>query len=174
MHVLVLSKLNYTGDRSKNFAIKHSKLLLALALLVGFSKAAFSFELSARLGAVEETDDTLKPSTGFETIFSNGFSLSLSYWGRDFGPVEERRYVVSASKKFKPFSSKLLSAAIGGSVLHEITAITYEEEIYESYNKEDVEWNLGGFFGIYFRLVDSKNETNFEVFNLDAKKKKKV
>ena len=95
------------------------------------SNKASSYELSARLSGVEETDDILKPATGAELVFANNFCATLVYWGRDFGPVKERRYLISASHRFKPWPTKYLSAAIGGSILNQVTSINYRQNIQE-------------------------------------------
>ena len=110
----------------------------------------------SRLSGIEETDDTLKPAIGIELATDGGFSSAFTYWGRNFGPVVEKRYLLSFFNKFSPFKSKRLLASLGGAVLHEITTISYDEP-YTFYAAEDIEWNLGLQFGIYFKIIESKS-----------------
>lgn len=129
-------------------------LILVLGLSVFFTgEPAEALELNSRLSGVEETDDILKPSVGFEVSAKSGLSSALTYWGRDFGPVSERRYLLTVFYKFQPLKSKLIRASLGGSVLNEITSINYDSP-YDHLSVEDVEYNLGGLFGVYFRFFE--------------------
>lgn len=120
-----------------------------------YSTAGHSFELSTKLSGVEETDDVLKPSVGIELKLGSSFGAGYSYWGRSFGPVTESRALYSAYYIFKPFSTKIVSAAVGGSVLNEITELSYQPG-YEAYNVKDEEFNAGMFAGIFFRIAEGK------------------
>lgn len=121
-------------------------------LMIGMSCNAFGLEMTSKLTLVEETDDSFKPGVGFDVVTASGWGCGLLYWGRDFGPVSERRYQGSFYKKMAPFAHKQIFASLGLAVLNESTEIEYPSSV-SSYDTSEEEWNGGGFFGIYYKLT---------------------
>ena len=131
--------------------------------LADLKAAPANAEIHARLGAIEETDDVLKPAVGAEFVVRDQFGLNLMYWGRSFGPVSETRYLISGYYSFVPIKpAKILRASVGLSILNEKTALEYGSSNIQ-YDRTDTEWNAGAFFGLDVSLY-SDEDAKLKIF----------
>jgi len=117
-------------------------LLFFAIIISGHGRA---IELAPAFGAVDESDDNLKPVIGLKSVLG-AYSASLWYWGRKFGPVRESSFLVTGSKYFHPFRWKPVRTEVGLAGLSETTSLTYTE--LKNENASETFLNLGVYFGV--------------------------
>jgi hypothetical protein len=126
----------------------HKLRLLALALLSLVGKEASALDFAAGFSAIEEGDDRLRPGALVHVGVNDAYRGRLHVYGRDYGPVTERSYLVSGVRSFTPFKSQMLRAAFGVAILSEQTTVKYSSDAVQDQNSSDNNLNLGGIFSI--------------------------
>ncbi len=126
---------------------------LSLALLWLFATVSNGFELGTGLAGIEDGDDRIRPAAVLHGAAQNGYGSRLYVYGRDYGPVRERNFVLSMSKRFD-IASKTWQGILGIAGLADMTSIDFPE------NPEDnmtyTSTNIGMVFGIHWNLYESK------------------
>lgn len=113
-------------------------------------------EIGAGIAAVEESDDRQRPSYALHAGFHPFYYSRLFYYGRDFGPVEERTTLISFNRRLGLFRSNYLKAGIGGAILSERTTISYNKEEDKPFEKDENKFNAGLYTGIYWEMSLNK------------------
>lgn len=126
---------------------------LFLLLLWAIASSSFAFELGTGLAGIEDGDDRLRPAAVMHIASQSGYTSRLYVYGRDYGPVRERNFVLSLNKKFD-ISSKTWQGILGIAGLADRTDIIFPD------NPEDndtfTSTNLGMAFGIHWLILDTK------------------
>ena len=108
-----------------------------------------ALELGLGLSAIEEGDDRLRPGVMLHTGYKRWMGRFF-YYGRKFGPVTERTYLLSATRKFdlyRMFGINFLRAGIGAAIMDESIEISFAGDSKNSDSEHN--FNLGFNFGIY-------------------------
>ncbi|MEY4631047.1 MAG: hypothetical protein RIQ81_1167 [Pseudomonadota bacterium] len=113
---------------------------------------AMDFHLAA--GAVEGGDDRFQPTAGAGFTAPSGIIGTAWVYGRTYGPVQERAYILSGAQPFEPFGTKSISLLAGISVLMERTSVDGGPDADDT---KDSSTNLGALFGLRGEIYKWKN-----------------
>ena len=106
-------------------------MLLATCLLN--TTVLYGLKLQSGIALVEESDDRLSPAIAFTGRKDNIFG-SANIWGRSFGRVTERHYLVTAGKFYQAENLDWLEIGFGLTLLYETTEITNAKNLNGSTN----------------------------------------
>lgn len=124
-------------------------LVMVCILLAGLAKAN-KLELGMGLSAIEEGDDRFRPGLAIHAGLARIWYGRAFLYGRDFGPVKERTYILSAGRKlnlFQMFGIKFLRAGLGLALMDEHIEIDIPGDSEHSLTEDN--FNFGGTAGIY-------------------------
>ena len=129
-------------------------------LLVMFATAALfiaktghaQIELATGYAALEEGDERLRPAFAFHATINPQYFFRAYYWGRDYGPVQERGTLISFNYRKSVFSSQKLFAHFGAAAMNEQVKIDYKEDDKDDDFEQSP--NLGGVVGVNYSLRD--------------------
>jgi hypothetical protein len=120
-----------------------SLMLPCAALVRPVSVAAMDVRLG--MAAIEGGDDRFQPAAGVGVTAPSGILGSGWIYGRDYGPVKERSYLLSGAQPLNLFGTEKVTLMFGVSVLVERT--TVDGAPGES-GSVDSSTNVGGLFGL--------------------------
>jgi hypothetical protein len=126
---------------------------LAVVSLYLTATHAYGVEIGSGLEAIEDGDDRLRPAALVHIATDKGFITRGYVYGRDYGPVSERNYLLAIGKRFD-FSSKTWQGIIGLAVLADTTEIIYKD--YPQDNSSYTSTNVGMAFGVHWNIFDAK------------------
>lgn len=125
---------------------------LSLAFVATAAKSASATEFGTGLVGVEDGDDRFRPAAVLH--FATGSFISRVYaYGRDYGPVRERDYILSLGKRFD-LPNKSWQAHVSAAVMSDTTEVHYSEHSEE--NSRFTSTNFGMAFGLHWIFVDTK------------------
>ena len=130
--------------------------LLRLLVIGGLSPAfmagspAVAQQFAAGIGAVEQGDDRFRPAANIHVGFMESWYSQLHLWGRDFGPVKERSYLLGVYRRIGLHALEELQAIAGIAALLEETSLEYNNS--EDEDRSDSRTNFGAAFGLLYDL----------------------
>ncbi|MCX6117964.1 MAG: hypothetical protein NT027_10510 [Proteobacteria bacterium] len=127
--------------------------LLSLSIFVSIAKASYGFEIGSGVSAVEDGDDRVRPAAVIHASTASGITNRFLFYGRDFGPVKERNYVLSISKRWD-VGSKTWQGLVGGAVMADQTEITFPNSPAD--NTSYTSTNFGMNFGLHWLAYETK------------------
>lgn len=135
--------------------ILYRLLVLTTMSLAGigiYSKECCALDLGTGLTAMEDGDDRLRPAGVVH--FANGRFISRFYvYGRDYGPIQERNFLLSLSKRFD-VGSKSLQGIVGIAGLSDTTTIHFKDHPEDNMSYSST--NGGMAFGLHWTFLDTK------------------
>jgi hypothetical protein len=112
---------------------------------------AYGFEAAAGFAAVEEGDDRVRPGAALHLGINDFYRGRVYYYGREFGPVTEKTYLVSFSRRWGLFRSNAFQASLGMAAMNESITLEFDGE--DAVEDEDENnYNLGAAFGVSWAL----------------------
>lgn len=126
---------------------------ISLAMLSTFTTHAQATDLGTGLVAIEDGDDRFRPAAVLHVGSERGFLGRFYAYGRDYGPVKERNYVLSLSKRFD-ISSKTWQGIVGLAGLQDSTEVKFADHPED--NTSFSSTNVGMAFGIHWMFLDKK------------------
>lgn len=135
----------------------YRNLILTLSTIISLTccllPSSFAADIGTGIVAVEDGDDRMRPAAVVHVGTAAGFVGRGYVYGRDYGPVSERNYIVSLNKRFD-ISNKTWQGLLGAAVLNDNTEIKYKD--YPDENTSYSSTNVGMAFGLHWSLIDSK------------------
>jgi hypothetical protein len=123
--------------------------LLALSPAVAPGRAlAVPIEVGVGPAAVEEGDDRLRPAASLYASVMEAWVGRLYFYGREYGPVREETYLVTAARKFPIFKSPFFFVTAGLTLMDERTVIAYDKDADKHANENDDQYNVGAALGM--------------------------
>ena len=110
-------------------------------------------DLGTGLVAIEDGDDRMRPAAVLQAASAGGYMGRFYLYGRDYGPVQERNYLLSLDKRFD-IASKSLQGLVGVACLYDSTSIKFPENPEDDDNFSST--NIGGAFGLHWTFVETK------------------
>lgn len=129
--------------------MKRRLLFIVLSLLCA-GPVTQALELGLGLTAVEEGDDRFRPAVMGHAGFGEKWFSSFYYYGRNYGPIVERTYVLNIAYRldvFRFFGTDFMHAGFGVALMNEMTALKFAGDSANS-STEDAT-NLGFMVGAY-------------------------
>lgn len=124
-------------------------LLYLLALLLFLQPTiAQGIQTSLGLGALEGGDDRWQLTAMFANKTDDGYLVNFTYHQFSYGPVVSKTQLVDLGHDFKLFYPRNLYGKWGITAMSESHSLRYKEAEYQSYNQEDIRYNLGVNLGI--------------------------
>jgi hypothetical protein len=111
---------------------------------------ALALEVGAGLSAIEEGDDRLRPGVLAHVSDPEIGFVRLHHYGRTFGPIVERSYIISANRELdilRSLGNEILYAGLGFAALIEQTQIRVQND-----SVSEMNYNLGFNVGAYARI----------------------
>lgn len=127
---------------------------ISLAFVAVTTKSVQAAELGTGLVAVEDGDDRFRPAAVLHFATAGGFISRAYAYGRDYGPVRERDYILSLGKRFD-LPNKSWQAQVAAAVMSDTTELRYSDHPEE--NTKFTSTNFGMAFGIHWLFVNSKS-----------------
>src|SRR4051812_42663140 len=96
---------------------------IVIGALVGLfcSPPAKAVDVGAGLAAVDDMSDNAQPAATIRFGWTDSLYSQFYYWGRDFGPVSERYYVLTLAAERPAFGSQYLVVHYGAAAsVHDI------------------------------------------------------
>ncbi len=119
----------------------------ALALLTLPGKTS-ALDLALGLAAVEQGDDNQRPAAVIHLGWTSNYMSRAYLYGRDFGPVSERTYLLTFARRFAVFKTLNIEASLGLNMLLESISVDNSTDPTDT-PKED-NYNFGGNAGLYY------------------------
>ena len=106
---------------------------------------------------VEQGDDHQRPAASLHIGVNDFYQGRVHLWGRDFGPVKERTYILTGSRRFGLFRSNTFTGNVGFALMDECTTIDFEgvDDDHDEFDKTEHNYNFGATFGISATLYDA-------------------
>lgn len=134
-----------------------NRLLASVAISLGFvafmAKSVMAADVGTGLVAVEDGDDRLRPAAVLHFASAGGFISRAYAYGRDYGPVRERNYILSMGKRFD-IASKTWQGHVSAAMMSDTTELHYPDNPED--NTSFTSTNVGMAFGIHWLFIDSK------------------
>jgi hypothetical protein len=127
-------------------------LLSSLLNTLILSSNALASDLGTGLTAIEEGDDRFRPAAVLHFSTASGFASRFYLYGRNYGPVQERNYLLSAGKRFD-ISGKSLQGIVGIAAMADTTVIKFKD--YPQDNSSYTTTNFGGAFGLHWIFLET-------------------
>lgn len=137
----------------------HNLRVLALALTSLAGVEAKCADIAGGVSVIEEGDDRPKVGGLLHVGITEAYRARLHFYGRDFGPVKERTFLLSGIRHVTPFKSPNFRVSLGAAVMNERITITYPTD--SSANASENNVNVGGVFGLSWLI--SKGPLYFSV-----------
>ena len=139
---------------TQTLSLVGATVAFALALLFNSGSAhALTHGVSLLAGSVEEGDDRFRPTAGIEVAQGDKYAGRLFVYGREFGPVIERTYIVSAVRRLPIFGLKYVHAGFGLTALMESTEIDFSGADRDA-SRDETKYNLGAIVGMRAEVPD--------------------
>lgn len=126
---------------------------ISLAFVALFPKSSSAADLGTGVVAVEDGDDRFRPAAVLHFAAANGFITRAYAYGRDYGPVRERDFILSLGKRFD-LSNKTWQAHVSAALMSDTTELRYSEHPED--NASFTSTNVGMAFGIHWLFIDNK------------------
>lgn len=123
------------------------------AFVMIIAKSSQAADIGTGIVAVEDGDDRLRPAAVIHFATAGGFYTRGYAYGRDYGPVRERDYILSMGKRFD-LSGKTWQGLVGAAVLSDTTELRYND--YPEENTRFTSTNFGMAFGLHWTFIDTK------------------
>lgn len=132
--------------------------LLVFGLLVALPSAKLfadkggdrkGFEIGAGPAVIEEGDDRFRPGAMAHIGFGHNVFGRFYGYGRKFGPVTERTWMVSLQKGFPMFGVSWIHLTLGATIMDEYTELKYSDG---EGNTSSHSYNLGFIGGVHFPI----------------------
>ena len=107
-------------------------------------------EVGAGPVAIDEGDDRLRPGAMAHIGFGNNLFGRFHGYGRKFGPVMERTWMLSLQKGFPMFGVNWIQMTLGGTLMDEYTELKYADG---EGNTSAHSYNLGFVGGVHFPIL---------------------
>lgn len=151
--MLCLRKTPGTRLPKEYFRLRRDIFLLVLLVLIGASKSLIAADLGSGLVAIEDGDDRMRPAALLHLGTNAGFVSRFYVYGRDYGPVEERNFLLSLDKRFD-LAGKTWQGIVGLAALYDMTTIEYDDHPEDNMNYSSS--NFGAAFGIHWTFLEAK------------------
>ena len=92
----------------------------------------------------------MRPGIATHLGIGREYFLRFYSWGRKFGPVQEKTYMLAAARNFPMFSTKWAFAHFGIVALSEKTEIIFTDDTTQ--NDAETNTNLGGLAGLHLKV----------------------
>lgn len=126
---------------------------LSLAFVAALTHSACAAEFGTGLVGVEDGDDRFRPAAVLHFATAGGFISRAYVYGRDYGPVRERDYILSLGKRFY-LPNKSWQAHVSAAVLNDTTEIHYSDNPED--NTRFTSTNFGMAFGLHWIFLETK------------------
>jgi hypothetical protein len=139
--------------RFKSICQQSINLSISLLSFVPFGKPIHAADFGTGIVGVEDGDDRLRPAAVLHAASAGGFISRFYLYGRDYGPVVERNYILSLGKRFD-LGSKAWQANIGFASMADVTTVKFPDTPDDDMTYTST--NFGMSFGLHWTLFELK------------------
>ncbi len=133
-----------------------------LCLLIPlFSQPALAMHLQAGLALMDEGDDRIRGGLQVQAGMDPWVGR-FYYFERSFGPVTQRTQLLALAYSIGFPGLPMLSVELGTAPLLESTTLAYSSAVDQGFARNENQFNLGFFCGVYWRYQD-KGPLNFQI-----------
>lgn len=125
----------------------------SLVAVLIFSQTVLAIEVGSGLEAIEDGDDRMRPAALLHVGTTGGLVSRFYLYGRNYGPVQERNYLLSVDKRFD-IGGKNWQGLIGIAGLCDTTTLKYDDHPEDNMSFSST--NVGMAFGLHWNIWELK------------------